>query len=378
MDNKSCHNYYIIMRYIYTRFVLILPILAGLITTGCAGRSDKDTYAYDYDVYTPRYASGFEIKCDGDSVSGIIVNNPWQGADKMTMTYRVGNPAQRIVAMSSTYVAMLESLGAVDRLVGVSGLDFINSEAVGARRSEIADVGYDTNVDFEKIVMLNPDVILLYGVNGPNPAEEKLKELGIPYIYLGDYVEESPLGKAEWVVAIGEIIGRRDEAVELFNRISDNYNALKDSVAQSDYTPEIMVNAPYNDVWWVPSANNYMAQLIADAGGRYICDEITGNSSKSIDIEEAYMYMTEADIWLNPGQAVTMSQLAAMTPRFTDTRPFTSGNVYNNNLKLSAGGGNDFYESGVMRPDLVLKDLIKLFHPTAFDGYEPVYYRKLQ
>ena len=364
------------MRYINILSVITLSTLLGLIAGACARKTDNHTY--DREIYTPRYATGFAIKSNADSVTGILISNPWQGADNVTMTYRAEQPAQRIVAMSSTFVAMLESLGAADRIVGVSGLGFINSPALNARRGEIADVGYDTNIDFEKIVMLNPDVVLLYGVSGPNPAEEKLRELNIPYIYLGDYVEQSPLGKAEWVVAVGEIVGRREQAVELFNSIADNYNSLRQSVADSESKPRVMVNAPYNDVWWVPSADNYMAQLIADAGGDYVCGDISGSASQSIDLEEAYMLMSEADIWLNPGQAVTLSQLAAMTPRFTDTRPFTTGNVYNNNLKLSPGGGNDFYESGAMHPDLVLKDLIKLFHPEALGDYAPTFYRRLQ
>ncbi|MBD5229408.1 MAG: ABC transporter substrate-binding protein [Bacteroidales bacterium] len=364
------------MRYTNILSVITLATLLGLIAGACARKTDNHTY--DREIYTPRYATGFAIKSNADSVTGILISNPWQGADNVTMTYRAEQPAQRIVAMSSTFVAMLESLGAADRIVGVSGLGFINSPALNARRGEIADVGYDTNIDFEKIVMLNPDLVLLYGVSGPNPAEEKLRELNIPYIYLGDYVEQSPLGKAEWVVAVGEIVGRREQAVELFNSIADNYNALRQSVADSESKPRVMVNAPYNDVWWVPSADNYMAQLIADAGGDYVCGDISGSASQSIDLEEAYMLMSEADIWLNPGQAVTLRQLAAMTPRFTDTRPFTAGNVYNNNLKLSPGGGNDFYESGAMHPDLVLKDLIKLFHPEALGDYDPTFYRRLQ
>lgn len=355
---------------------ILLSVFAAFIAGACSHRSD--TGVYDKEIYTPRHASGFEIKCDADSVPAIVVSNPWQGADNTTMTFRIEKPAERIVAMSSTYVAMLESLGATDRIVGVSGLGFINSEAVNARKNEIADVGYDTNIDFEKIVMLNPDLVLLYGVSGPNPAEEKLKELGIPYIYLGDYVEESPLGKAEWVVAVGEITGCRDKAVELFNNIADNYNRLKDSYSALTDRPKVMVNAPYNDIWWVPSADNYMARLIADAGGDYIGCDVSGNASQSIDIEKAYMLMTEADVWLNPGQAVSLKQLAGMAPRFTDTPPFTSGAVYNNNLRLSPGGGNDFYESGVMHPDVVLKDLIRLFHPEELDGYTPSYFRKLQ
>lgn len=344
---------------------------------GCGGKNDT-TAIYDTTVYTPEYAKGFTIVCDNDSVPAVMINNPWQGADSVSMCYRVEKPAERIVAMSSTFVAMLESLGAVDRIVGVSGLGYISSEALRSRGDKVADVGYDTNVDYEKLVMLDPDIVLLYGVNGPSPIENKLRELAIPYIYIGDYLEESPLGKTEWVVAIGEIIGKRKESEDIFTGIAERYNTRKERYSKSTVRPKVMINAPYNDSWWMPSTSNYMAQLIADAGGDYIYKENTGNASKAIDIEEAYLLMSDADVWINPGQAFTKAEVAAMAPRLTDTRVFTGGEVYNNNRRSSPAGGNDFYESGVMHPDVILDDLNRVFHPERSDSYQPVYYRRLQ
>lgn len=179
------------------------------------------------------------------------------------------------------------------------------------------------------------------------------------------------------MAAIGEIIGKREEAIALFDSIAGRYNALKSHYSSIADKPGVMVNAPYGDSWWMPSTGNYMSQLIADAGGDYIYKENTGNRSKDIDIEEAYMLAAEADVWINPGQATSETQLTALAPRFTDTKPFVNGRVYNNNRRSSPGGGNDFYESGVMHPDVVLQDLIKVFHPDSLDGYETVYYQCL-
>lgn len=340
------------------------------------GQEDKTVF--DLTIYQPEYAGGFVIGCDKDSVPVIMIKNPWQGADSVMMSYKVEKPAERIIAMSSTFVAMLESLEAIDRVVGVSGLKFITNEALHNRKDKIADVGYDTDLDFEKIVMLNPDIVLLYGVNGPSPIEKKLKELNIPYVYIGEYLEQSPLGKTEWVVAIGEIIGKREEAMALSDSIAGRYNALKYRFSNIVKKPQVMINAPYSDSWWMPSTNNYISQLIADAGGDYIYKENTGNASENIDIEKAYLLMSQADVWLNPGQASSKAQLADMTPRFTDTKPFTDDEVYNNNRRSSAGGGNDFYESGIMHPDIILQDLVKVFHPDSLSGYEPVYYQHLR
>lgn len=361
----------------YIIAAIIASVTTCLLSTAC-GSKEHSVATYDTAVYKPEYAAGFTVCRGNDSVTGVIISNPWQGADSVTMTYRVEKPAERIVAMSSTYVAMLESLGELDRVVGVSGLDFITSEAVHERGDRIKDVGYDTNVDFEKIVMLDPDVVILYGISGPNMIEEKLKELKIPYVYFGDYVEQSPLAKAEWIVAMGEIIGKRDEAVEIFKGIAGRYNNLRERFSSIADKPKVMINTPYSDSWWMPSTSNYMSQLIADAGGDYIYKENTGNSSVNIDIEEAYMLMSASDVWINPGQAMTKADVAAMTPRFTDTRPFVTDRVFNNNRRGSAGGGNDFYETGALRPDIILKDLVKVFHPDSLPGYETVYYQQLR
>lgn len=364
------------MNKIRLNIIFLAAVIMTVMMSSCKGNNDKTVY--DTVVYQPHYATGFTIVQDSDSIPAIIVKNPWQGADSVEYTTRIEKPAKRIVAMSSTFVAMLESLDAVDRIVGVSGKDYISSEALRQRGDKVADVGYDSNVDFEQLVMLNPDMVLLYGINGPSAIESKLTELGIPFMYAGDYMEQSPLGKAEWVVAIGQLIGEREKAIRLADSIATNYNELKKSVSTAASKPKVMLNAPYGDSWWMPSTSNYMSQLIADAGGDYIYKENTGNASESIDIERAYMLMNDADVWINPGQATSLAQLADMTPRFTDTAVFRSGNVYNNNRRNTAGGGNDFYESGVMHPDIVLKDLVSVFHPEIYPDYTPVYYHVLK
>ena len=114
---------------------------------------------------------------------------------------------------------MLDVLGAVDRVAGVSGIDFISNRYIQAHRDSVGDIGFDGNINYELLLSLDPDIVLLYGVNGASAMEGKLKEVGIPYMYVGDYLEESPLGKAEWLVAISEIIGQRDKGIAIFRDI---------------------------------------------------------------------------------------------------------------------------------------------------------------
>ena len=350
---------------------LSLMVLLALAFAGCRGKSSQ-LADFNKQLYAPEYASGFKIeRADGRQSVLVSVMNPWQGADSVTTRLfisRNGEPvpegfdgqvlegdAQRIVAMSSTHIAMLDAIGEVGRVAGVSGIDYISNPDIQARRDSIGDVGY-----------------------GASAMESKLEELDIPFMYVGDYLEESPLGKAEWMVALSEVAGKRGDGEKTFAAIPVRYNALKKKVADSALdAPSVMLNVPYGDSWFMPSTQSYAARLIADAGGHYVYQKNTGNASVPIDMEEAYLLASDADMWLNVGMANSLDELKASCPKFTDTRCFKNGNVYNNNARTNAGGGNDYYESAVVNPDIVLRDLVKIFHPELVQE-ECVYYKRLK
>ena len=203
----------------------LLPLLCGLLLAACGQRAARPIGDFTLPVYTPRYASGFEITGAAGSRSTLVtVHNPWYG-DEVTDQYlfiaRDGEPApagfegqvlrdeaRRVVCMSGSYIAMLDALGAANRVVGVSGAQYLINETLRRRiaRGEAADVGFDSNVDFERLMALRPDLVMLYGIGGADTAlTGKLRELGIPYLYMGEHCEESPLGKSEWVVVAAEI-----------------------------------------------------------------------------------------------------------------------------------------------------------------------------
>lgn len=373
---------------------LSLILLLSLAFTGCHDKSSK-LDDFNQSLYAPEYASGFDIKgADGKESVLITVTNPWQGADSVTTWLFIARSgekvpegfagqvlegdAKRIVAMSSTHIAMLDAIGEAGRVVGVSGIDYISNPDIQARRDSIGDVGYEGNINYELLLSLDPDLVLLFGVNGASSAEGKLKETGIPFLYVGDYLEESPLGKAEWLVALSEVVGRRAEGEKVFVEIPVRYNALKQRVADNALdAPSVMLNTPYGDSWFMPSTENYAVRLITDAGGDYIYKKNTGNSSTPIDLEEAYLLASEADMWLNVGMANTLDELKAACPKFADTRCVRNGYVYNNNARTNAAGGNDYYESAVVNPDLLLRDLVKIFHPELVEE-DFVYYKQLK
>ena len=360
----------------------------------CARTHPDNLSDFSEPLYTPNEASGFSITGKEGSQSTLLtVSDPWQGADSVASRLFIARDgdeaplafqgqildgeAKKIAVTSSTHVAMLDALGATDRIVAVSGIDYINNPGIRRRRDKIADIGYEGNFNYEALLAADPDIVLLYGVNGASSMEGKLRELQIPFIYIGDYVEESPLGKTEWIVPIAEIIGEREKGAQAYEAVAARYDDLRKKVADNVIdAPSVMLNVPYGDSWFMPSAESYMARIINDAGADYVYKKNTGNTSTPIDLEEAYTLASQADFWLNTDQVESLSALKEKCPKFKDTRVMRNGYVYNNTRRANPSGGNDFYESAVVNPDLLLRDLVHIFHPELAKE-DLVYYKKL-
>ena len=349
--------------------------------------------AFKQDVYTPEYATGFKILGADKAASTLIqVSNPWQGAKDVKVSYFISRNgeqapagfngptipagAKRIVCMASSYIAMFDALGQVDKIVGVSGIDYVSNPYILAHKNSIKDMGPEMN--YELLLGLKPDVVLLYGIGDAQTAvTDKLKELFIPYMYVGEYLEESPLGKAEWLVALSELTDSRKKGIEIFREIPKRYQVLKALTESVEQRPTVMLNTPWNDSWVMPSTKSYMAQLVADAGAEYIYKENSSNSSTPIGLETAYGLIQKADYWINVGSATSLDELKTVNPKFADAKAVRERTVYNNNLRLTPTGGNDYWESAVVRPDMVLRDLIHIFHPELVPD-SLYYYRHLE
>ncbi len=375
--------------------LLHTPVLCAILWCICSCGSSDNLEEFTLSVYTPTYATGFRIiGAEGKQSTIISVTNPWQsandvetllfvarGGEKAPKGFRgqvLHGDAKRIVCMSSSHIAMLDAIGAVESVVGVSGKDFITNPYIVAHRPSIADVGYDGNMNFELLVAQQPDIVLLFGVTGACVMQSKLEELGIPFIYIGEYVEQDPLGKTEWLVALSEIVGKRVQGIARFSEVPQRYNHLKAMVAAATSPqPKVMINTPYADSWFMASSTSYVARLIADAGGDYIYKKNTSNHSLPIDIEEAALLTTEADIWLNVEGVSSLEDLRNQYPKFANMPCVLRGEVYSSDKRKVEGGGNDYWEAGVVQPDIVLRDLIKIFHPELV-AEEFVYYRKIE
>ena len=378
------------------KLILYSFLTLSLAMTSC-DRSPKPSLAeFSVVEYEPQYASGFKIFKTKDSKSSLLrIYNPWQGAGDKEQTLfiqrnnepipngftgqSVKGPVRRVVCMSSSNVAMFEAIGEIRRVVGVSGIDYISNNHINEHKrcGEVRDIGYDTSINFETLISIDPDIVLLYGVSGENTIiTGKLSELDIPYMYVGDYTEQLPLGKCEWMMAMAELTDKQEHTQRLFSGIATRYNNLKAEVAKDPSNIKVMLNTPYRDVWFMPTTKSYMVRLIEDAGGDYIYKENNTDTTLPIDIEQAYLLAHQSDLWLNVGALDSMNELKRQNPKFKDIPIVLAGMVYNNNRQQTAKGGSNFWETGVVSPDVILQDLVTIFSKS--DSTDLSYYKKLK
>lgn len=344
-----------------------------------------------------RYATGFSVRDEG-SYKLLTVLNPWQNSREVSYSYVLSSqrellpdslqnipwfriPLKRVVVLSTTHVAMLVQLGEAGSIVGLSGSEFIYTPEVreGISSGRIVDVGYEQGLDYETIVELRPDALFLYGVEGNVVATlEKLSELGIPTVFCGEYLEPHPLGKAEWICFFSCFFQQEEKAADFFNRIDTSYHHLKDIAAQAQDKPSVLTGLPWKDTWHMAGGKSFAARLIEDAGGDYLWSDNTSTQAIPLDLESVYLRAVDAGVWINPGAASSLRDIGYMDERFMDLEVVRKGRVYNNNLRINREGGNDYWESGTLRPDLILADLISIFHPDLLSDHEWVYYRQLK
>ena len=266
-----------------------------------------------------------------------------------------------------------------------------NGEEVHRRQptSVLADVGYDGAPDYETIVSLRPEVVLTYAVSGvESPFVGRLKQLGIKVLTVNEHLERHPLARAAYIRLFGALTGDMATADSVLSVVRTNYTAIAEDIKERGVTPrKVLLNIPYNDLWFVPASDNYLTVMIHDAGGTVLGCEEGKAASTVMSVEKAYSLSKEADCWLNVGWCSTEKDLLGVNPIFSDMLKAIKDNatgmvpdgfpvVWNDNKRVNAKGGNDIWQSGVVRPDLVLRDLAVILHPIE-DNNNVIYYKPI-
>ncbi len=372
--------------------IFILFLLASCVNNQQADSAQQNKTLATFPV---EQATGFTLSAIEQGYQ-ISVTNPWQEAQGVEYRYLltdknilprdvafdevIKTPAKRIVCLSTTHVAFIDRLGEANRIVGVSGADYVSSELVQKRIAEklVKDVGYEQALNYELVVSLKPDVVLAYGVGAEMAGYlQKLKDLKIPVIFIGDYLEENPLGKAEWIKVFGLLLDKYALADSIYSEVQTEYLGLKNMLPKDIVKPNVFINLPWKDIWYFTGSQGYLASLIDDAGGNYLLRHLEGNRSYPFSIENSLEYAAKADIWINPNMANSVADIIAEVPILKGFSLVSDSTIFNNNNRVSPKGGNDFFESGTVNPHLILKDLIKIFHPNQLH-HDLVYYKPLR
>ena len=342
-----------------------------------------------------KYAKGFQIHTF-KGYKTITLKNPWPGTNKV-FTYAlvekngsVSNPEnydavvqvplKRIVVTSTTHIPSLEMLGENETLVGFPSLDYISSEKTRQRISEgkIAEIGKNENINTEILIDLAPDAVIGFAIDGNNSTFATIEKTGIPVLYNADWTETSPLGKAEWIKFFGILFNKEKEADSIFKTIETEYLAAKKTASQAKETPTVISGAMFKDVWIMPQGKSWGAQFIADANGNYLWKDSKGTGSLSLSVESVLDKGKNAKIWIGPGQFTSLNEMKGANKVYSQFAAYTTGSVFSYSSKKGETGGVVYFELAPNRPDLVLKDLIKIFHPELLPTHGLYFFDKLK
>ena len=343
------------------------------------------------------YAKGFTI-IDHGAYRKITVIDPWQQSSGVSFEYYlvdsdkdipgvlagkqvVRTPVRRVICLSTSHIGFLSALNEIPSLIALSGAGFVSDPQVQKAVSSktVYDVGYDQGINYELILSLKPDLIMAYGVGGEVTGFiNKLRDLGLNVILNGEYLEENSLAKAEWIKFVGAFYNKDQQAADYFSKIEKNYNDIKQKVALAKTHPVVLTGLPYKDAWWMAGGHSNLAAMISDAGGEFLWHENTSREAFVVSLEQVVIRSSKADFWINCGTVNTLNELLSTDSRFTAFPQVRKGTIFNNNLQMSSGGGNDYWERGVVRPDLILSDLVKIFHPECDSGKVFNFYKKME
>jgi len=375
----------------HRRLFFLFFILFVFIHFSCSKPAEQKTETPSLNI---KYAKGFSIKHQGSNTL-VTVNYPYQGAtsgykyllaqkgqpipEHATDVQVIEVPIETIVCTSTTHIPHLDYLGVTDKLVGFPSTDYINSETARKRIDAgfVKDLGVDKGMNLELLYTLKPSLVMAYTTTADIGQLKKVQELGIPVVLNGEYLERDPLGRAEWIKFTSLFFGKEKEADSVFSEIEKEYIATQKIAGNLEQKPSMLYGTVYGDAWFMPGGQNYASKLLQDSGTDYLWARDTTHGWLEISFESVYSRAKDADIWI-VGSFDTYEQLKAADERYSLFKPFETRQIYNYFGRKGAKGWNDFLELGYMRPDIILKDLVKISHPELLPDHQLYFHKKLE
>jgi iron complex transport system substrate-binding protein len=375
----------------------LLFILVASTVVACS--TEKKTEALipraSADELTLTYAEGFRITKVGKSKL-VEVLYPFQGAttgykyllvpreepipEHDPSTRVVRTPVESIVCTSTTHIPLLDYLGETEKLVGFPTTDYISSEKMRQRIDEgkIQELGIDKGLNIELLAILKPDLVMGYTMSSDYGQFKKIEEMNIPVVINAEYLEKHPLGRAEWIKFMSLFFNKESEADSVFREIERNYIETAKLALVATTRPKVMSGIVYGDTWYLPGGQNYASRILKDAGADYLWASDSSHGFLELTFESVYAQANDADKWIGVGTYKTLNEIKAADERYTRFKPFKTKEIYTYDGRKGAKGGSEFLELGYLRPDIILKDLLKITHPEMLPHYELYFHKKLE
>lgn len=339
-----------------------------------------------------KYAKGFDIR-KFNEYTQLTVYNPWVPDAVQQIIYLVNDPAIKtpadgrrikipvhsVAISSSTHTEPLQLIGEIESVSAACTPELIYNKHLSERfsKGKLISLGDAFNVNLEQLLIAHPDIYMVASYNRQDDNTNRLLQAGIPVVYNNEWTETSLLARAEWIKYVATFFGKEAVADSLFRIIEHDYIEAKQLSANLTHKPTVMAGSNFKGTWYMPGGKSYMGQLFADAGADYFYADDTTTASLPLNFETVLHNFSNADVWLNAPTA-TIDELMLMDERHNLFDAAKNGNVYSFNARTTPSGANDFWESAVTRPDLILKDVIWALHPDIMSDYSPFYIMKLQ
>jgi len=370
----------------------------GLIATiilisACSVSNQEHDSDLNYETIELKYATGFTIDKTQDFYL-VKVLTPYKGAaqslsyvfyDRQTAIPNIDAdgyisiPVKSLVCTSTTHIPLLDYLNETNSLTGFPSLDYVSSAAMRKRidNGEVEELGIDDALNIESLINISPELVMGYSMSGDFGQFNLIKEAGIPVVLNAEYLERHPLGRAEWIKLAGIIFDKEEMADSVFNFIEAQYLEARILATSSATKPTVMSGIVYGDSWFVPGGKNYAAKILQDAGFNYLWQQDTSNAFLPLSFESVFDKANKADFWIGVGSFESLNELSATDSRYAAFAPFQNQQIYSYNKRLGSKGGSEFLELGYLRPDLILKDLVRIGHPNLLPEHKLFFHFQL-
>lgn len=289
-------------------------------------------------------------------------------------------PVKKIVAMSTTNIPSLEYLGIDDLLVGFPNPDYISSEKTRARidHGDIKNLNSSVDINMELLLALEPELVIGFSVNGNNETLDKIAQFGIPVVLDGAWTEQHPLGRAEWIKFIAAFFDKEAEATTIFKQIEKDYLDAKLIASHITEKPIVFSGSPFKDTWNIPGGKSFVAKYLEDANTEYLWKDTPNTGSLQLNFESVLVKAQHAPLWIGAGSFTDKAQMNANSKNYALFDAYKTNNIYTYTNKIGKNGGLLYFELGPLRPDIILKDIISIAHPTLLPEYSPFFFKRLE